>query len=793
MFPLKNTTLQHLITQKKVIFFISIILFVIPFFWLKPGEINLGGDSSRLYFYDPYNFLKSTALYSLLPGGTTIEQSLIMSLPFIVLVGILKFILSSSYIIVSIFNGIMLAGSFLSMYAISQEFIKKVNKDDPLIQFFISIFIGFFYIFSPVMVFDVDWDRALLVSFCYFLNPLIFYLFLKALKENKLIYFLLIILISFIFSTNFSWVGAPTFFSFFPIALLFLLFYFVFIEKKRVSKKNIFLFCCFFITIHLFHLIPFLLQIQDKSGIAFTKAFTSQGQMNIGLAYFLGIAPLITLSKNILGIPQLTDRVMLLKELFFLFPLSIVGGLYSNAKKTFINKQYKLVYSLIVLFSLVSIFLMTAKVTHIGFNAYIFMFNIPGFTMFRNYYGQWVYLYGFFMSLVIGFSLYNILLNFKSIKPKIIILLLFFSITVINALPLINGDFINKPINPGSKTVFKAPIKMDPNYEKVLSFIRNSKADGKYMTFPLTESINQLLIGTQNGLYIGPSTISWLTERSDFDGYQTMAPFSEIFLSITKAKDYESINNLFALLNIRYIYYNSDPRIINAFKDYPYQHIKEYLPSTQKEYTDFLSHLPVHEIFTLKNYHIYEINKNAFLPHIYIPQRTRQFTPQYGEGGYIYNNFFSQRDMNILATSFVDDKKYLQDTTEKKPFLTVNKVNNTKFLLHVKNGNTKYQLVLSDAYNSGWELYLLANNSQQTKSVFETFFASPLHAQHFVVNGYANGWNINTTLVSNKKDYTLLLELKSQKYIYLSLFVSIVVFLVCIVILGMLLYKNHKR
>jgi len=35
---------------------ISVILFFIPFFWLKPGEMDLGGDSTRLYFYDPVSF-----------------------------------------------------------------------------------------------------------------------------------------------------------------------------------------------------------------------------------------------------------------------------------------------------------------------------------------------------------------------------------------------------------------------------------------------------------------------------------------------------------------------------------------------------------------------------------------------------------------------------------------------------------------------------------------------------------------------------------------------------------------
>lgn len=48
---------------------ITFILFLIPFFWLKPGEIDLGGDTSRLYYYDPAGYFQTNILYNVVSSG----------------------------------------------------------------------------------------------------------------------------------------------------------------------------------------------------------------------------------------------------------------------------------------------------------------------------------------------------------------------------------------------------------------------------------------------------------------------------------------------------------------------------------------------------------------------------------------------------------------------------------------------------------------------------------------------------------------------------------------------------
>jgi hypothetical protein len=66
--------LIHFIASHKLIILICCILMAIPFFWFKPGYIDIGGDSSRLYFYDPLNFLKSFVLNIFLPDSLGIKS-----------------------------------------------------------------------------------------------------------------------------------------------------------------------------------------------------------------------------------------------------------------------------------------------------------------------------------------------------------------------------------------------------------------------------------------------------------------------------------------------------------------------------------------------------------------------------------------------------------------------------------------------------------------------------------------------------------------------------------------------
>jgi len=593
---------------------ISLILFLIPFFWLKPGEMDLGGDNTRLYFYDPISYLFSQTLYSIVSSGVGGEAISYYALPFFLLLAIFKSILNSQTILISAFNGMSLSVAFISCYLIVKELIntKKTSHEKNILEYS-SILTGLFYVFAPYLI--NGWDKAILTHNQIFLNPLIFFLLLRFLLTHNVRYLLGLLLLTFIFAPNFAYIAAPAFFSFYPLSSIFLLIYTKYIRKVAIPVKGLFVGGVLFILLQTFHLMPHLITLFSPGSGAYEAVFSSESKFDRGLSYFSAIAPNIKVSISLMNLLQLTE-LKFPSFIFIIFPVIILlGFLWNNLW----NKRKTML--LTGIFFLIVLFFVSANITDIGLNFYKALFNIPGFSMFRNFYGQWGFIFLFFYTLLLGQSLFVV---FKKIK-KYYVYLLIISITVfliINAWPFINGTLVNKVLFE-SKDV-KIAIRIDPQYEEVLSFIRSLPIDGKVLTLPLNDPGYQILAGKDGGAYQGPSTISYLTGRNDFSGYNSLSSFSEFFIRWVREKDYLFLQRLFANLNIRYIFYNSDPYIYDqTFPKFPYNYVKNFLPQDQKSYKEFIGQLPVYKIRDFGDkYHIYSIKDNVYLPHIYVASDT---------------------------------------------------------------------------------------------------------------------------------------------------------------------------
>ena len=184
---------------------------------------------------------------------------------------------------------------------------------------------------------------------------------------------------------------------------------------------------------------------------------------------------------------------------------------------------------------------------------------------------------------------------------------------------------INLVLNKDSDIPVKVPIIMDPIYEQILEDIRNNQIDAKYLSLPLTDPGWQILLGREGGAYQGPPTISYLAGKRDFAGYESLAPFSEYFLKVARQRDFTSLDNLFTFLNIGYVFYNSDPFIYDdVFSSFPYQRVRDFLPSDQKSYQQFIEQLPIEKKKDFADtYHIYSVKDHVYLPHVYAAKKVR--------------------------------------------------------------------------------------------------------------------------------------------------------------------------
>lgn len=775
---------------KIIVFFICAVLFILPFFWLRPGELELGGDSSRLYLYDPDSFMQANSLYSIQPDGIGDLRSDHAMLPFLFLLKLFYFIFHSPYMIICLLNSLKLVGAFLFMYLIVVEIIKK-HADANKIQLveIAGILAGLFYTFSPSV--GKTMQFSLIVHNQVFLNPMVFYLLLRFLVSQKSKYLWFALLTTLIFSPNFTLV-VPSVYAFFPLTLIFLGLYVTFCIGKPLPLKKIFGGIILFFGIHAFHLIPTIISILDPGHILNTRIFDTSTIQNQGVDYFTSVLKYAMVTRSFFysySIPQVQWTT-------FVAPLAIVlGFLMSRAReKTFI---------LIALFFFITTFLESANITNLGNDIYKMLFYIPGFSMFRNFYGWFIYVQAFFYALLLGYAFFLI---FSKLKKRIVYIssILIIGMFVFNSWKFISGQIIRDP-HRGTNNV-STIIQMDPNYEKLLSFLRNLPADGKIFDFPLTEFGYQVVPGLNRGAYIGSSPIAFLAGRRDFAGTPTIEPFSATVLNLIKEKNIDGIKRLFGLLNVKYIFYNSDPRAYEEyFSEVPNTVLLKLLPDSVS-LKDFVDKIIGEEVANFGTYHIYYSDKNYYLPHFYVPISVVPYDGR--KIDYIGKNtlFFVDTKLTDPRVGYIDSQLCAQVLSKCKegevihesdiPTIIYQKINSTKYKVIVSNAKVPFFLIFSDKFHSSWKAYVTKVEEPKPKvqeSYFTGFIQEAYHKniflnsktfetlnlksipekQHISVNGYANGWYIMPFDSKGAKNYEIIVEMTQQRAAYLGLGVSI--------------------
>lgn len=774
--------MKHFSKNKYLIFIITLILFIVPFFWLHPNEMDLGGDESRLFFYDPRQFLYNNGLFlkEIITLGNRSFDPFFDFIPFISILLLIKSVINSPYFLISLLNGIKVSVSFLAMYLVIKAILQNSYKERN--EFFLqvpSILGGLLYTTAPIVI--GNYEKALLSHDQIFLNPLCFYLILNYFIKGKFRYLLAFIILSLIFTTSFSWPSAPPIFAFFSLALLFLFFYVFLILRKKKNYSYLFIALLLFLGLHSFHIIPEVYSLLRPNSYINGRVFTSNG-VSENLNYFYGVLPLSKLSFNLLLYAPFKQYVLLsFVPAFFLFL-----GLCFN------KKNDKTVF-LIGTFFLISLYLVTANITDIGIKLYTLFFFIPGFSMFRNFIGQWAFVYSFFYTLLFGLALYFLFKKINSIKVSVIIAV-FIGISIIgNSWNFFAGDMVNTILFQTNGV--KIPMVIDPNYEKTLAFIRTRKDDGAFISFPFTDSYETVIHGINNGAYEGLSPINWLVGRIDYNGYREISPFGEIFFKLVKEKNYNGIKKLLGILNVEYIYYNDDSNIYDkTFPGNPYTSTRVVFPRTQAEYKSLIEKIAGREIYHIGTYHIYKTDKNYFHPEFYAAGFVETYkTPQ--------NEMYTQTEpfFNLSSKTndiYIDDASCLKALAKsycsekgiplfKMPQIQFEEVNPTMFHIRVLHASKPYLLIFSKSFDKDWNISLTQNNFWE-----DLFFPHRLEERHVLVNGYANAWYILPKDVENKSDYIFTVQMSDQKIFYIG--ASITLFTLLVAVISGLFFLSRK-
>lgn len=431
--------------------------------------------------------------------------------------------------------------------------------------------------------------------------------------------------------------------------------------------------------------------------------------------------------------------------LSFLVPIAAVASfLFKAAKK---EKTFFLIMALLFLFA--------AKGVHKPLpQPMLFLIEkYPVLGIFRAVYLKFIYAVILSFSILIGFTVTEILGN-RIIQKFSWVFFLFVALLV----------FINNfPFFTGLVTKKQYLTNIPNSYQKLPVFFED-RAEGKVLSLPETPRGAGPIMKWGGDYYVGPPTDMFFTNKPTLDGYWFI---SQGFQNISDLDSWDQIalsNQAHELvkhagiLNLKYILVHKDfaeeyqftTSTGNVLLNGP---LKTKVITEQLQTVSNLSLL-----YSTGNYDIYEIRAPASWGRIYIPQQLEFSTDQINN--LFYGNHPSNQTYAILTSS--DNQGFRLKQTTTNPQLAYAEINPTSYQVSVSGVSQPFLLVFSESYHPQWKLKL-ANGSY----ISET--------NHLKVNGYANAW-----IVPNGTKFTI--EFIPQKAFMIGIAISLSALTGCLII-----------
>lgn len=718
-----------------LVFSVAVILFVIPFFWIGPGFVDLGGDNGRLYFMQPLSFIQSVLN---IPDHTI--HYLLATVPYVFFLSLLKIFIHSPTDLISFEHGTQLSLGFLFIYLISKELIHTWYRGAKNITVqWVGMVSGIVYIgFVSVL----GWPVSLYTQNQVFINPLLFFLLLRFMLTHNVLYGLAMLAVTAMYSASFGFGSTPPLFSFFPLTCLFLILYIRFFLHKRIPWRGLVLIGSCFIGLHAFHLLPLAASLLVRGGAIGNLFFSGDVIGNQGVHYFdFNHLDYGKISLQLFQPAQWHGQ----NALAVLIPFIAILG--------FLKKPSKLLWLLGVFFA-ATLFLLAANITSGGVQLYRMLFYIPGFMMFRSFYEKWYFVFAFFYALLFAVSFYQI------VAKKRIVVAFLVGLCVIGSIgyriyPFLKGQTVNAILWQSNNV--SSTFMMDPDLVDTIGYVKTMPDDGNVLTLPLTLPFYQIAYGKEGGAYVGISMVQFLGGKKDFSGLASFGLYKNDMFELLRKEDVPGLLQILSLQNIRYVFRNTDERIMEDFPGFPYvypgelYYAKDVIPSikNQAAYEKLLSLMPLQERFKKGFYHIYELDKASVRPTVYVPDVL--YASQSGAvSGPSYRSAFGD-DMACKALQSFDLPCNGTLLDGNLPNISFTKASKTEYdvTINLKERTKPFVVVLSEEYHPSWEMKLNGKKEGVT---------------HISMNGYANAWIIDSEKISGDGAVHGVIQLEFQKY-----------------------------
>jgi hypothetical protein len=307
-----------------------------------------------------------------------------------------------------------------------------------------------------------------------------------------------------------------------------------------------------------------------------------------------------------------------------------------------------------------------------------------------------------------------------------------------------------------------------------ISYIRTLPDNGNVLTLPLTLPYYQVIYGKSGGAYVGISLVSNLTGKKDYSGLWSFGAYQSPLEHALAREDNMQVLQLLSLLGVRYIFRDTDVRIMTDFPNYPFYRFDRStdIPpiDSQHSYDQLLKQFPLTTRYEKGFFRIQEFDDTVVRPTIYIPDVVYASLSGVLSGSSFRSAYIDADSCNKLLQCGVAPSDI--------PQVSFQRVAPETYSVNIDLGRRidPFLVIVSEDYHKSW-----------------SFELNGMKLSHVLANGYANSWIIDPKLIHSRQ-VTGIIQLGFRNYFIIGKIISCATLLVIIaLIVWYIVRKKYEK
>lgn len=711
-----------------IIFDIVVVLLVFAApYYIFEGKLFIGGDETRLQYIYPLDWITKQYLFSWYgysPVGTF--NPLQYTIPFLSLFTVLDFLIPSKTVVNYL--------AFSTPLALGYVFFKKLVNELDIIKSQFTLSVGsLVYVLSPILLYKIV-NPFLFATWLVGYLPLLGFLLARYTKTGKRKYVLINVIVSIFLAVCFNsipWIlGA-----FLPLIVVSPLTFLLFSKKELVEfVKRSLVFVIFLTFSQSFWLASFVTSMFFSTG-SYTASILAE---NIKSSFETTV--LATSGGNNILFPflNLFHREIAfvsnwpLKDLFLkyydyfmylniIFPATVFIAALNF--RTYLKTHERKFFILSLVTFLFALFFFTVNIGPLK-SVFLWMGNIPGFVMFRNFYGKFSLGYTIFFAIAFTLSLEVVVRKFRDYSK--VVLYTIIVVIVANTLPI--KQVINIPLWK-SDNIYTT-INLPQEYLDFMKEVdKQTPSTTTILSIPLNiASYSIVKEDNSTNIFAGSSTTKLFADIPAYSGdlsFSSSFGKSKVALNINKLiqeRDYETINDFIDKHNIGYV---METKNIPEGAKLSYIFNRKTLPYQDQDFINAITEKKLYES-SKGNYVLYKTKYN--------------------------NTILTSNNLYFKKVSPVKYKLYMQNISEPQDVMFLN-------TLH-----TGWKLFLEESPKKEWcnqTIYFEDKNTTVCEEhspliditdISYSFSKSIFSDSQDIYNDFANKWTIDKDFVKENYD-----------------------------------------